>query len=162
MSKKHFKKNGHKSAINHSESKVYTDFLNYKTIFPTLPISEYEIKCYMVLYYMYGVRTEFIVKDFKQRTGITLERELVHKSLKIIRAIDDLLMAFKLSDGLEGSTLKYMYTIESCKDEQVCEYCEQFQLKEFDVKEAVIGENYPPFNKCTCNYCRCFAVFNLR
>lgn len=159
---KEIMKFGYKPAINHSQYKAYRDFFDYKISFGNIPLSDKEVKSYILLYFIYGVRADSAIRDFEDRTHVALDADTMFKGFKIIRALDDLIMARKLSNGLDGSELKYVYRVESCKDERTCEYCKEMQSKEFDVRDAIIGVNYPPFNKCKCGHCRCFAAFNLK
>jgi hypothetical protein len=60
---------------------------------------------------------------------------------------------------LKQSDIPFKYKIKSLGDS--CECCKALEDKEFDLKDAVIGVNYPPFNNCTCDVCRCFASHNI-
>ena len=46
------------------------------------------------------------------------------------------------------------YEISSCNDERVCEICQKHDRKKYNVKNAVIGKNAPPF----CDECRCVII----
>lgn len=154
------KSNGHSCVGNHSDNKVYDDFFSYSLVPPT-EMDEHGYKAYIILYHLYGVRTESAVKDFKKRTGIEIPFATIHKHLRIVRAIDDLIVARNLSSSIKHSPVRYKYSIKSCKDESVCSYCKNLSGKLFDVSEAVIGVNFPPLNGCKSEYCRCFASFDL-
>ena len=43
------------------------------------------------------------------------------------------------------------YKVDTCGDSRVCSACEAQDGKEYNVKDAVVGKNAPPF----CEECRC-------
>lgn len=49
------------------------------------------------------------------------------------------------------------YEICDMKDKRACKYCKSFRKKKLLYSEAVIGVNYPPFNDCQNEVCRCSA-----
>ena len=152
---------GYDPAINHSKYKVYDLYFKHKIRFPKTVIGDSTLKCYMILYYLYGSRAETAAKNFKNRTSIEIPCEVFHKNLKVIRAIDDLIGAKETAKSFKGSNLIYTYTIRTCKDNRVCPACSAMEGKSYNALEAVIGYNYPPFDKCTCDFCRCFASFDI-
>ncbi|MBQ2915234.1 MAG: hypothetical protein IJE51_00435 [Clostridia bacterium] len=153
--------NGHAPAINHTSYKSYDLFFKHKVRLPLVPLDDATLKSYMLLYYLYGTRAETASKDFKTRTNLELPISVIHKCFKIIRAIDDLIVAKETAKKFKGSDLVYTYTIRSCKDERVCSACSDMEGKSFNSLDAAIGYNYPPFDKCNCEVCRCFASFDI-
>lgn len=153
--------NGHEPAINHSNYKAYDLFFKHKIKFPRMAFDDVTLKCYMLLYYLYGSRAESAAKDFKSRTSYDLPVAVFYKSFKIIRAIDDLIGAKDTAKKFKGSDLVYTYTIRTCKDNRVCPACSMMEGKSFNAIDAVIGYNYPPFDKCSCDFCRCYASFSI-
>lgn len=55
----------------------------------------------------------------------------------------------------------YIYTIRTMQDGAVCEHCKSLEGKTFSIKEAIPGENYPPFKNCKCEFCRCYASLDI-
>ena len=153
--------NGHSPAINHTNYKSYDLFFKHKVRLPLVSLDDATLKSYMLLYYLYGLRAETAVKDFQGRTSCELPISIFHKSFKIIRAIDDLIVAKETAKKFKGSDLIYTYTIRTCKDERVCSACSALEGKSFNALDAVIGFNYPPLDKCSCEFCRCFASFDI-
>ena len=72
-----------------------------------------------------------------------------------------MIVAKETAKKFKGSDLVYTYTIRTCKDERVCSACSDMEGKSFNALDAVIGYNYPPFDKCSCEFCRCFASFDI-
>lgn len=56
---------------------------------------------------------------------------------------------------------KSKYTIHTMKDERTCKVCKKREGKSFPVSKAEFGVNYPPFDDCTCEYCRCYASISI-
>lgn len=112
-------------------------------------IDERVFKAHIILYHMYGVRTMNAQKDFEKRTGVSVSFETMHKDIRVFRAICE------LNSAKSVSSVKY--TIRTMSDERVCDHCRNIEGIEFDVSDAIIGVNYPPFDGCTCGYCRCYA-----
>ena len=153
--------NGHAPVVNHTNYKSYDLFFKHKVRLPLVSLDDSALKSYMLLYYLYGTRVETAAKDFKTRTNLELPISVIYKCFKIIRAIDDLIVAKETAKKFKGSDLVYTYTIRTCKDERVCSACSDMDGKSFNALDAVIGYNYPPFDKCGCEFCRCFASFDI-
>lgn len=117
-------------------------------------IDERIFKAHIILYHMYGVRTMSAQKDFEKRTGVSVPFEMMHKDIRVFKAICE------LNSAKSVSAVKY--TIRTMNDERVCDHCRTVEGVEFDVDDAIIGVNYPPFDGCTCGYCRCYASFELK
>lgn len=75
---------------------------------------------------------------------------------RFVKSINELELSRKLRVHLP-----VRYTVHTVKDITVCEYCKSFEGRELDIKDAVVGINYPPFEKCTCSCCRCFTVSEI-
>lgn len=84
----------------------------------------------------------------------------MHKHLRLIRVIDDLIGQKDIAANTKSS-FTVEYTIQTMKDEKVCAYCQSMNGKVFSPDKAIIGVNYPPFDKCTCDFCRCWAFHEL-
>lgn len=158
------KANGIDPAVNHSDYKAYKEFFKYKIKWPeyiTLP--DVEIKAFIILYYLCGARTETLVKELKERTGIDAEFSLIHRAKRIIRSFDEIISGSELSAALNNgsSGLTMFYEIKSVKDGCVCEHCKELEGSKFLYADAVIGVNYPPFDCCTGEYCRCMALSKM-
>ena len=151
---------GHNCVTNHSDNKVYDDFFKYGISFPK-EMSEIDYKTYIILYYMYGLRSESVYKDFKKRTGIDIPRSQLHKHLRIVQSIDEVISRSHISLKSNFSSLRCRYTIKALNDEHVCEHCKSLNGHSFEYKDAVIGITYPPFNECKSEFCRCLALFEL-
>nr|DAP38565.1 MAG TPA: hypothetical protein [Caudoviricetes sp.] len=117
-------------------------------------IDECIFKAHIILYHMYGVRTMNAQKDFEKRTGVSITFEAMHKTIRVFSAICE------LNSAKSVSAVKY--TIRTMNDERVCDHCRNIEGIEFDVDDAIIGVNYPPFDGCTCGYCRCYASIELK
>lgn len=50
------------------------------------------------------------------------------------------------------------YEVATCSDERVCNECAKFEGLKFDVLEAKVGVNHPPFH----DECRCFAMYSVK
>ena len=77
------------------------------------------------------------------------------KADKFFHGINALLQ-YKELENSNCNIFKY-YTIEHMNDERTCEYCKQFEGRSLPLCNAQVGVNFPPFYKCTSNYCRCFT-----
>lgn len=149
-------------AINHTNYRNFNAFMEHSLGVPnSVSLSEQELKHYLLLFYLYSLRAESVVKEFKERLNVVIPLSYVSKALKIIRAYDDIISAQEMALKLEGSGLKYIYTIRTCNDEKTCPICSGYEGVDTDILDARIGENYPPFNACKCEVCRCFAELNL-
>lgn len=125
-------------------------------------IDERIFKAHIILYHMYGVRTMNAQKDFEKRTGVSITFEAMHKTIRVFKAICELNSAKSASEAMRNSAMSVKYTIRTMNDERVCDHCRNIEGIEFDVDDAIIGVNYPPFDGCTCGYCRCYASIELK
>lgn len=125
-------------------------------------IDERIFKAHIILYHMYGVRTMNAQKDFEKRTGVSITFEAMHKTTRVFKAICELNSAKSASEAMRNSAMSVKYTIRTMNDERVCDHCRNIEGIEFDVDDAIIGVNYPPFDGCTCGYCRCYASIKLK
>lgn len=158
------KANGFKPAVNHSNYEAYNEFFKYKIEWSSnITISDVEIKSFIILYYLCGSRTETLVKDLKERTGIDAEFGELHRAKRIIQSLDEIISGKKLSAAFNNgsSGLTMFYEIKSVKDGCVCEHCKELEGSKFLYEDAIIGVNYPPFNCCTSEYCRCMALSKM-
>ncbi len=57
----------------------------------------------------------------------------------------------------DTSFLTYTYTIQTMGDQRTCTHCQYMQGKMFNLRDAQIGVNYPPFYDCKSDFCRCFV-----
>ena len=149
-------------AVNHTDYKNFKAFIEHPLCdLDNVSLSEQELKHYLILFHLYSLRAESVVKEFKERLNLVIPLSYISKALKIIRAYDDVISAQEMALKLEGSGLKYIYTIRTCNDEKTCPICSAYEGVDMDILNAKIGENYPPFNECKCEVCRCFAELNL-
>ncbi len=77
------------------------------------------------------------------------------------RFVNRYIEAVKTVEKMKKTPIPYVYTIRSCGDEAVCKHCKKMYGKKFNIKDAVVGINYPPFKDCTCDFCRCYASHDL-
>lgn len=154
-----------KPAINHTEYESYNEFFEYEIAWPeSVAISDEEIKAMMILYYLYNtLGVETIAKDLKERTGIDIDTNMIRKIKRTIQSLDEIISGKELANSLKGgsSRLKCFYVIKSMKDGRVCKHCKKLEGKKYLYKNAVIGVNYPPFDHCENEYCRCIALSKL-
>lgn len=145
----------------HLKPETYNKFYRYNLDLPSyVTLSDAEVKSFVILYYLCGFRTETAVKDFKERTGIDIEFGVIHRAKRILESIDEIISGKNLSAAINNgsSGLTMFYKIQSVKDGCVCEHCKAMEGEKFLYKDAIIGVNYPPFNCCTGEYCRCMAL----
>lgn len=57
---------------------------------------------------------------------------------------------------------KLKYTIRNMKDERTCKGCKKREGKSFPASKAEFGVNYPPFDDCACDYCKCYASVSMK
>lgn len=145
------------AAILHSENyQAYHDFLSYDIkLKDKLNSKELSIKEYIILYHMLSVGSEIAQPLIDKDLKITISQNEVHRLLRIITAIDDLISQKSLRDYMSH------YTIQSMQDSRTCPYCKRLQDKLLNIADAVIGVNYPPFDHCTDEYCRCFVSLDI-
>lgn len=152
-------KAGHE--INNIDAALCDKFFAYSIQIPEA-IDEHVFKAYVILYYMYGLRTMNARKDFEKRTGVSVSFETMHKDIRVFKAICELDSAKSASEEMRNSAMSVKYTIKTMNDERVCDHCRNIEGIEFDVDDAIIGVNYPPFDGCACGYCRCYASIELK
>lgn len=152
---------GKSPAVNHTDFQSYHVFLdtNYPAINQLSNIGE-ELKPHVLLCYIQGLRAETSKTVIDDALNIDISFPIIHKLLKVIRATDDLLSMQEIARKTQGIT-NHTYIIRSCDDEGCCDYCNQQEGMRYNVLDAVIGKNYPPFDDCTCEYCRCFVEFDF-
>lgn len=108
-------------------------------------IDSYSDADLIIIYFIFKSRTTDGISKFLQNTfGIDgIEKNYIHNMYMTFLS----LKAFK--DFKSSKITKYR--IVSCGDQQVCNLCNEMNGKEFNVNEATIGVNTPPF----CDNCRC-------
>lgn len=149
----------------HMNIDTYNYFFKYKIAWPdTVEISDAEIKSLVILYHLYGMRTESAVKHLKERTGTDIDFLTMHKAMRIIQSIDDIIEGKELSEAIKKgqSGMKVFYKIRSMNDGAVCEHCRELNGNELLFEDAIIGVNYPPFDFCKSEYCRCVAISKMK
>ena len=117
-----------------------------------------EVKAIIILGFLQGNRPETIQQSIRYYLSINVDISNIHRGIAWIRSYSELT---KLKD-YENEQIKYIYTIKTAKDNSVCSYCNSLQDKTFDLADAIIGVNYPPFNSCTCEHCRCYATHKIK
>lgn len=86
-----------------------------------------------------------------------LNRHLQSYEERFAKACEDL----KKQQKLDKQNMKGVYTITTMNDSAVCDYCSSLKGKKFYIADAVVGVNYPPFKDCKCDFCRCFASYDI-
>lgn len=61
----------------------------------------------------------------------------------------------------QSQYLKCHYSILTMNDERTCDVCSSLEGHSFDPQEAIVGKNFPPFDNCTCDFCRCTTTFQI-
>lgn len=61
----------------------------------------------------------------------------------------------------QSQYLKCHYSILTMNDEHTCDVCSSLEGHSFDPQEAIVGKNFPPFDNCTCDFCRCTTTFQM-
>lgn len=148
--------------IIHTENyQAYHDFLDYELNLPSdLQAYEIKIKNSIILGHMACVYGKNLHSIIYKIYNLDLPTALITKFSKILNSIDELLVSKDISKALPND-LVYTYTINTCIDERCCNNCAKREGLHYKVIDAVIGKNYPPFDDCTCDFCRCFAAFDL-
>ena len=77
------------------------------------------------------------------------------------KAIEEYLNALEAAQQLKPLGIDYVYTVRTAQDDSVCPACKSQEGITRNVFEAVLGKNYPPFDECTCDCCRCFAIHDI-
>lgn len=107
------------------------------------------LKTMIIICFSKGMRSETSVLSIKYYFNIDVDQKLIHYAMGFIRACSEL---------FEAKTVFNTYKIATLNDEHTCPYCKSFENKVLDLNNAVVGINYPPFNKCQNKFCRCFAT----
>lgn len=63
----------------------------------------------------------------------------------------------EMRDCKEFEALDAKYSICTCGNDSACDYCASMEGKHILINQAIVGVNFPPFSKCTCDYCRCWT-----
>ena len=92
-----------------------------------------------------------------------VKTEEVQTDWRVEQAIKDIKKGRELSASLNRGTsgLMLYYEIKSMKDGAVCEHCKEFHGEKFLFETAIVGVNYPPFNCCKSDRCRCAALSKM-
>lgn len=72
------------------------------------------------------------------------------------------LLAMKDYLFFKESKIGMIYTVKTASDERCCEHCKQLEGHIFEPDDAKLGITFPPFDKCACDYCRCYASISIR
>lgn len=88
---------------------------------------------------------------FEKLFGITIPNGIFYHVYRYYKSIEDLKKYIKNNN----SKISYNYTIRTAKDEKVCQSCSSIEGKKIHITEAIVGKNYPPFDNCKCEFCRC-------
>lgn len=148
------------------DRELYFNYIKSDIDFP-LQLAEHKNKVQnlIFLYKLQGLRSETIKKLIAKTYALDVPISLIEESTKSINSIRSFIRASKelktLQDLDKVSRKPLTYSISSMKDEHCCSFCRELEGKRFRVKDAVIGENYPPFNSCKNEFCRCYASFRM-
>lgn len=104
-----------------------------------------------ILYDLLGKKFNYVV--FNRLTDFSYSNEIPSLAGDILFEIDKLYSNSKLLEYKKVSNDKY-YRILVPKDECTCNKCRSMDDQIYHLKEAKIGENYPPFHQD----CRCVAT----
>ena len=77
------------------------------------------------------------------------------------KAIEEYLNALEAAQQLKPLGIDYVYTVRTAQDDSVCPVCKSQEGITRNVFEAVLGKNYPPFDECNCDFCRCRASHDI-
>ena len=141
---------------NHSKYQLYNIFKNSYVDGIETAFNKEQLGNFIILCYIYGMPAEHAKLRFQNKYKIELPYSIFHKYLRILHSIDELISAKSIA-----KSVPYKYSIQTMQDERCCEFCKNLEGKKFDVCEAEIGVNYPPFEHCINEYCRCFTVFEI-
>ncbi len=89
---------------------------------------------------------------FSMLYDVSVPNNVFHQVKRYLHAMTELKRA-----PADTSYLTYTYTIETMEDQRTCAHCQYMKGKIFNLKDAQIGINYPPFYGCKSDFCRCFA-----
>lgn len=120
-----------------------------------------EEKAFFIVLAICGSRHERATRAYKKIFGSEKTAAFVYTQLRIVKSTDELISCYSTAIKIKDSGMKYVYRIHTSDDASVCEFCRSIKDKEFDFLEAKIGINYPPFNSCKSEFCRCRASASL-
>lgn len=119
-------------------------------------------KSFFIASALIGYRYEKTARIYKTVFGAEISTGEAAKQMRIICALDEINDVIDIAKTLEKTGMRSVYSIHTMNDAAVCPVCAAFENKEFHSLHAVIGKNYPPFDNCTCEFCRCFASFEMK
>lgn len=141
------------------DEKVFSEYVDFH-IETLEPYQDYELRMKAcTIYATMAGKSNIARKILDAVCDINIPTEVFEKVRKYLIAMKDYLLMKETGRGLsrEISGCRYVYTIRSMGDERCCGFCKMMEGHTFEVSEAMFGINYPPFQKCTCSYCRCFV-----
>ena len=139
----------------------YPEFFEYK-IKALEPYSEYgvAIKSFAIIKIndfpestLLKIERDLKSEIFEKLYGVTVPNGIFYQVKRYFKSIYDL----KSYTERNSNRISYEYTIRTANDERVCDFCKSMDGKKFIISDAVVGKNYPPFDNCKCEFCRCSA-----
>ena len=145
--------------ICHSSPKTYESFLTYSFPFDEAYNCE-QVKEFILVCFLLNAGAENTVEILNKKFSLSFSVDTIRYMMKVITSLDELIQQSELAISLDGM-MSCVYYIRSCKDSAVCKECRKLDGKKFNIKDAVIGKTYPPFNHCKGEFCRCFASHDI-
>lgn len=141
--------------------KQYPEFFEFK-IKALKPYSKYEVAIKLfTLTDITGFPEGILLKIerdlkseiFEKLYGVTVPNGTFYQVKRYFKSIYDL----KSYAERNSNRISYEYTIQTTNDERVCDFCKSMDGKKIIISDVVVGKNYPPFDNCKCDFCRCSA-----
>lgn len=114
-----------------------------------------EIKAFMLLCFFQGMDSKTAVIAVEYYLGVYVAFADMHYFSHFIHSYMELADKKEIINMPHSPLIGYKLLFT---DERTCPYCKQFEDKIMDIKKAKIGVNYPPFDNCQSEYCRCTVV----
>lgn len=114
-----------------------------------------EEKAFFVVITICGSRHERAARAYKKVFEVEKSAAEVYTQIHTVHSIDSIICGSNIAKKLKNSGMKYAYRIHTIDDECVCKFCQSMKGFEFNYLDAELGVNYPPFDKCESEFCRC-------
>lgn len=139
---------------------IFDSFLNFR-IKSLGRYAEYEtkIKLCVIYSFMAGKNRSNLAKYLMDELYVKdIPEDVFMRVHKYLTGIKSFLEVKKFAETFPKSK----YTIYTMKDERTCKVCKKREGKSFPVSKAELGVSFPPFDDCTCEYCRCYASISIK
>lgn len=107
--------------------------------------------------YVLNVGSRSMDRILKRIFDIEDTEEVGHRYVNYLRGEKEI----EHTHNFDNLPINLTYTIKTMDDSCTCDFCRAMSERKFNGSEAVLGVNYPPFVKCTCKYCRCYAKTDI-